>query len=160
MKVSIGNYPGPRSKKERKVSVKIDKWDTWNADHTIALIALPLLQRVKQEKQGSPFVDDEDVPDNLKSINSVQGEAAYDLDSNFHARWDYVIDEIIFAISEVASGLEGEHKFYDHSDVDKSASINKQISQIKVDRQGLAAYYDRLHKGCILFGKYFMNLST
>ena len=41
----------------RRVSVKIDPWDTWNADDTLAHIVLPTLVDLKQSKQGAPNVD-------------------------------------------------------------------------------------------------------
>jgi hypothetical protein len=42
--------------------VKIDRWDTWSMDHTLAHIVLPMLRQLQATKHGSPLVDDEDVP--------------------------------------------------------------------------------------------------
>ena len=47
--------------------VKIDYWDTWSMDHTLSPIILPMLKQLKETKQGSPFVDDADVPEHLWS---------------------------------------------------------------------------------------------
>jgi len=65
MKVNIGRYP--KGDKQRKISVQIDPWDTWSADHTLALIIAPVLQKMKDDKQGAPHVDDADVPEHLRS---------------------------------------------------------------------------------------------
>ena len=46
--------------------VKIDRWDTWSMDHTLAFIILPMLKQLKADKHGAPFVDDEDVPEHLR----------------------------------------------------------------------------------------------
>ena len=143
MRVHIGKYPKDDS--ERKISIKLHKWDSWNADNTIALIAHPLLIQLKETKHGSPNVDIEDVPDDLK-------------DKDTHKRWDWVLDEIIFAMQEIAKDDNGDSQFYDHSEVDESADFMTQVKQIKVDREGLKAYHDRIQNGCILFGKYFQAL--
>ena len=32
--------------------VKIDRWDTWSMDHTLGMIALPMLKQLKETKQA------------------------------------------------------------------------------------------------------------
>jgi len=54
MKVMIGPY---KDEGVRKVQVAIHDYDTWSADHTLSLIILPLLKRLKELKHGSPIVD-------------------------------------------------------------------------------------------------------
>jgi hypothetical protein len=83
--------------------VKIDYWDTWNADHTLALIILPMLKQLKETKHGSPLVDDEDVPEELKSTSTLPKENEWDTDSNVHKRWDWVMDEMIFAFDNIVN---------------------------------------------------------
>ena len=156
MRVHIGRFPKDGS--NRKISVKLHKWDSWNADHTIAVIAHPLLIQLKETKHGAPLVDDEDVPDELKSTSAPPKENDYDVDGNHFKRWDWVMDEMIFAMQEIAREDDGDSQFYDHSEVDESADINTQIKQMKVDRVGLEAYHARIQNGCRLFGKYFQNL--
>jgi len=78
--------------------VKIDPWDTWSMDYTLALIILPMLKQLKATKHGSPCVDDEDVPDYLKSCYAPRCEDENDLDDNFFKRWDWILDEMIFAV--------------------------------------------------------------
>lgn len=157
MKAYIGRWP--KSDKERKVSIRIDKWDSWNADHTLALIAAPLLIQLKETKQGAPFVDDEDVPEglNLRSTEAPARENDWDTDENHFKRWDWVMNEMIFAMQAIAQD-DGDSQFYDHSEVDDNASMMTQMKQMKVDREGLEAYHKRIQNGCVLFGKYFQNL--
>lgn len=157
MKVNIGKYPSTKSKKPRKVEIKIDDWDTWDAGRNLALIAVPLLEKLKEDKQGSPFVDDEDVPEELRSSNSELSPNE-NLDSNFHKRWKWVLDEITYALTEVANEYPSEDKFYDHSEVDENSSIREQISAMKIDSEGLDQYNQRVQNGCRLFGVYFMSL--
>lgn len=156
MRVHIGRFPKDAS--DRKISVKLHKWDSWNADHTIALIAHPLLIQLKEKKHGAPLVDDEDVPNELKSTSAPPKEHDYYVDANHFKRWDWVMDEMIFAMQEIARQDDGDSQFYDHSEVDESADVNTQVKQIKVDREGLEAYHKRIQNGCRLFGKYFTSL--
>ena len=52
MKVNIRNFnKGP---KERKIDVKVERWDTYSMDHTAALVILPLLLQLRQSKMGVP----------------------------------------------------------------------------------------------------------
>lgn len=45
MKAYIGRYP--KGDKERKISIRIDPWDVWNMDHTLALIIVPMLKKTQ-----------------------------------------------------------------------------------------------------------------
>ena len=49
--------------------VKIDHWDTWSMDSTLAPIILPMLKQLRETKHGSVIVDLEDVPQELRCIN-------------------------------------------------------------------------------------------
>lgn len=153
MKVFIGNYTNNSPRQE---DVFIDEWDSWNADNTIALIAAPLLQQLKKTKHGSGMVDDEDVPEELRSTSAPPVEK-WDTDANLHLRWEWVLDEMIWALTEHARG-DGDSKFYDHSEVDEEADIFEQVEKIKCDHEGLDAYHKRKQRGFVLFGKYFQNL--
>jgi hypothetical protein len=90
--------------------VKIDHWDTWSMDHTLAKMVLPMLKQLKETKHGSPYIDLEDVPEHLRSTttedhddqlcfdfyheNQDEKSEAWDL---LHKRWDWVMGEMIFA---------------------------------------------------------------
>lgn len=155
MKVFIGPYQDDGT--PRQQDVFLDDWDSWNADHTIALIAAPLLKQLKLTKHSSGMVDDEDVPEELRSTSAPPKENEWDIDDNLHKRWDWVLDEMIWALTEHASG-DGDSKFYDHSEVDEEADLMEQIAQIKCDNEGLDAYNARKQRGFELFGRYFTNL--
>ena len=85
---------------KRKVEIEIDPYDTWNLDHTLSLIIHPLLVQLKETKQGSPYVDDDDVPENLRSTAAAPKEKDWDTDSLHHDRWDWVMNEMIWAFSQ------------------------------------------------------------
>lgn len=155
MKVNIGRYP--KGDKQRKISVQIDPWDTWSADHTLALVITALLQKMQDDKQGSPHVDDADVPEHLRSTAVADKENDWDIDENWHLRWDYVLDEMLWSMQQIAAD-DSESRFYDHSAVDESKGIMQQVNAIKIDTEGLKAHQERIQKGCELFGKYFQSL--
>ena len=85
------------SKRNRTTYIKIDKYDTWSMDHTLAIIILPMLKQLQATKHGAPNVDDDDVPEELKSTSAPAKENEWDTDGNHFKRWDWVMDEMIFA---------------------------------------------------------------
>jgi len=88
------------SKKKRKVKVRIDYYDTWSMDHTLSHVILPMLKQLKETKHGSPFVDDEDVPEELRSTSAPPKENEWDTDDFHHDRWDWVLGEMIWAFEQ------------------------------------------------------------
>ena len=99
MKVTLGKY-SKNINGERKISIKTDPWDTWSLDHTLSLIIHPLLIQLKNTTHGSPLVDDEDVPEELKSTSAPPKEKEWDTDDNHHKRWEWVLDEMIWAFAQ------------------------------------------------------------
>lgn len=92
MKVNIGPYQN-----KRRVSVTIDDYDAWNLDHTLALIIHPGLLKLKESKHSATTVENEDVPEEIRGNINVA-------DDNFFKRWDYVLDEMIYAFETISSG--------------------------------------------------------
>ena len=156
--------------------VKIDYWDTWSMDHTLGSIALPMLKQLKATKQGSPFVDDEDVPDNLKSTSAPPKENEWDTDDNHHKRWDWVMDEMIFAFEHTQDDSwqeayrSGEIDFkwvkLDETRLNPITGKVEGMSQMvegpnhtyKCDYEGMKIVEDRIKNGFRLFGKYYQGL--
>jgi hypothetical protein len=154
------------SKKERKVDVSIDKWDTVSLDTTLAYVILPGLKEIKKNKNGSPCVSDEDVPENLRvpSLNDEFDENTY---KNLEDRWAYVLDEMIFAFESVID-TSWEDQFYS-SNFSGSTGFEKMengnyrmvgLADSKVDSEGIKKYQKRIQNGLVLFGKYYQSLWT
>jgi hypothetical protein len=80
------------SKQKRTIRVHIDRWDTWSMDHTLGYIVLPMLKQLKETTHGAPFVDDRDVPKELRSTSArelTQEEKDNGhTDDNHFKRWD------------------------------------------------------------------------
>ena len=155
---------------KQKVSVRIDPWDTWSMDHTLAHIVLPMLKQLKETKHGGPYVYPEDVPTELRPTKKEL--TAYtkngETDSKFFERWDWVMDEMIFAFESKHNDWEeqfqsGEHdvawieitegKLKGHSEMVKSPN-----DTYEVDWEGRKAYQERITNGFKLFGKYYEGL--
>lgn len=117
-------------KKKRKVSIKIDSYDTWSMDHTLALIIVPMLKQLKANKHGSPNVDNEDVPEELRVPKDYDG---FDTDPQWHNRWDWVMGEMIWAFEQIVE---------DHD----------------VAIEDYKEHYARVKRGTTLFGKYYQGL--
>ncbi len=138
--------------------VKIDRWDTWSMDYTLSHIIVPMLKQLKETKHGSPFVDDEDVPEELKSTSAPPKENDYDTDENHFKRWDWALNEMIWAFEQNLDD-KSEEKFFDHAEWDeKEKDFNKNLHKIKIDQVGLKAHQDRKANGFRLFGKYYQGL--
>ena len=78
MKVILDDYPSEEN--ERVVDVQIDPWDTWNADHTLSLIILPLLKEFRRTTQS--------YPSNLTSMED----------------WYMILDQMIYTFEFLANG--------------------------------------------------------
>jgi hypothetical protein len=116
--------------------VKIDRWDTWSMDHTLADIILPMLKQLQKSKHGAPFVDDEDVPSPLRSTAPGardRCENEWDTDEHFHERWNYVLNEMIFAF-ECKVDDSWQEKF-------RSGEFDKKTVACKWDENGKATMY-------------------
>jgi hypothetical protein len=113
MKVEIKRYcSGKQRGSIRKNVVEIDDYDVWNCDYTLAQIIHPLLVKFKEKKQGAPFVEDENVPEELRSTSCAPKENEWDTDENHFKRWDWALDEMIFAMQEIANVNENEPPYY------------------------------------------------
>lgn len=133
--------------RSRKIKVRIDPSDTWNMDHTLGLIALPMLKQLKATKQGAPYVDDEDVPDHLRFAAAEPKENEWDTDSNHFKRWDWVIDEMIYAFEMELDG---------NWDIRIWEKYNgKWTEESWIERKVIQ---DRISNGFRLFGKYYQSL--
>lgn len=142
--------------RQRHIYVKIDRWDTWGMDHTLSLIILPMLKQLHATKQGAPLVDDEDVPDHLKSTSAPKPQEEWDVDDNHFLRWDWVLAEMIWAFEQQADGSDDQ--FYDYGTRVPGESLQESVAKLKVDQEGLVAWQKRKTNGYRLFGKYYEAL--
>lgn len=160
------------SKRNRTIKIKIDEYDAWNAYETLSLIILPLLKEVKKDKHGSPMIDDEDVPEgmNLRSTEAPPKKDEWDTDDNLFARWDWVLDEMIWTFEQLQPGYDWEDQ-YESGVVDISfvqmddhpgfsEMVRGPNDTFKADYVAIGLHRKRIDNGLRLFGKYFQTLWT
>jgi hypothetical protein len=164
---------GPVGRKNRAETVVIDDYDVWNLDHSLALIIAPALKILKEKKQGAPFVHNEDVPKFLRATEEEITDHwdGGDTDVHYFDRWDYVMDEMIFAFESKLEDWE-EQFMSGETDVDFKEIPDKKDSEgeplfemvygpnhtRESDVEGSIKYQDRITKGFKLFGKYYEGL--
>jgi hypothetical protein len=151
--------------------VKIDRWDTWSMDSTLGQIVLPMLKQLKKDKHGAPFVDDIDVPEELRSTSAPPKENEYDTDANHFARWDWVMNEMIFAF-ECKSDDTWQERFRSGEHDMKTVAcawdengkptmyewVDGPNNTYKCDYDGMKVVQERITNGFRLFGKYYEGL--
>lgn len=149
--------------------VKIDYWDTWSMDTTLAPIVLPLLKQLQATKHGSPFVADTDVPENmgLRSTEAKPKENDWDTDDNHHIRWDWVLSEMIWAFEQLYSDCDWEALYtsgkaeiiWEKSEDGKMYEMKRGPNDTyKTDYKGMEIHQQRIDRGLMLFGRYFQAL--
>lgn len=161
------------SKRKRTENIHIDRWDTWSMDHTLALIIVPMLKQLKETKHGAPMVDIFDVPEHLRPTPEEEKKFNEDgtTDEKFFARWDYVMDEMIFAFE----------KQLDESWKDEFSKGKIEMKSVpcewdengkptlylmeegpnhtyECDYEGIKKVQERIDNGLRLFGKYYQSL--
>jgi hypothetical protein len=192
MRVRIGPYRNNKKvkgewieAKPRTIKVEIENFDTWSMDHTLALIIHPMLIQLKATIHGAPFTDDADVPENLRSTAAPTKENEWDTDALHFARWDWILEEMIWAFEQSINDC-GEEQFYTgeahhlwqalgpndellgepqelqdrtkYKNVKFYRLVNGPNHTFKVDKEGLNKYLERIQNGYVLFGKYYRGL--
>ena len=165
--------------RKRKISVRIDREDTWSMDHTLAYIILPMLKQLKATKHGSPYVEPEDVPEHMRLTEretAVFDHGSYDKTLNatdeeieaasekFHAQWIWVLDQMIWSFEQEIDE-ENDHKnYYDPYEpgeiVEEDSLFSKEerLKTGKFNPEKCKAFNQRKQLGFTLFGKYYQAL--
>lgn len=138
-------------RKSRRIEIKIDGYDIWSADHTIATIVHPLLVELKEKKMGVPSVDVEDIPEELKEAaikehNKQHGDEAFEDYVWSEIAWNAILDKMIFSME----AIKNSEKFED--DVYTKVKSHQERKKLYMEHD------KKVREGTILFGKYFRCL--
>ena len=124
-------------RRTQKVKVRIDPWDTWGMDHTLAHIIHPMLVQLKATNHGYP------------------GDLS-------EQEWDHIMDEMIWAFEQkLRDDWEGDYYEYREMGPEESKDHPESLFGLKLvweDREGQKAHQERMTNGFKLFGKYYENL--
>lgn len=169
MKVHIGPY-----RKNRKVKVTIDRYDTFSLDATLAHVIHPALIAFKEARLKMPgvptaFFTDEDPVDKTGNHTEEAMEAA-------EKRYVEFLDECIWVFGEYINGDAGEEEFrkvkpeFEAMTADErwAYSFNEEPSGIPnisrpyrathdYDREGIEKYHERKRLALENFGKHFQT---
>jgi hypothetical protein len=160
------------SKKKRKISIRIDYTDVWSMDNTLALIVVPMLEKLRESVVSGPSVDDEDVPENLRStaapaLTEEQKNCGH-TDDNWFKRWEWVLDEMIWTFKQHSN--DGWEEQYYSGEVDWSLVKSEDSSgpilvtgpnhTFESDSEGIKKHRERMQNGRRLFAKYYESLWT
>ena len=174
MVVNITKYPTHRwyhnflhkvfgYKNEQAIYVKIDKWDTWSMDHTLAHIVAPMLIQLRDTTHSFNTVDIEDRPEHL--IGTLPATNSHEPDEFAEQAWDWALSEMIFAFE--SKHEDWEEQFYSgESDItwepvensDCFELVNGPNHTFEIDMDGMKKYQERITNGFRLFGKYYEGL--
>ena len=158
-------------RRKQKVKIRIDPYDTWSMDNTLSHIILPMLKQLKEKTHGAPNVDNIDVPKELRPTKKEL--TAYtkngDTDTKFFERWDWVLNEMIWAFEQKCRDdwesdyYSGEHDIQFKKITDGEYKGYNELKRgpkdtFKTDFEGIVAHKGRMSNGFRLFGKYFENL--
>jgi hypothetical protein len=131
MRVNI-RRPPKNPERNQRVDVLVEPHDVWSLDWTLAQIIHPGLIMLKQKKNGAPWVDPMDVPEELRP--TPEELANYEEDARTDELWfdrfDYILDEMIWAFDLI------KHDVNIHSKLEA----------------------ERINNALRLFGKYYQSL--
>lgn len=150
MKAHLGKYT---KNGERKIEIKIDKWDSWNADATIAMLAVPILKQLKETKISYAIVNWEDTPYSKKEwkilsnadFSNCSEEKKIQQSGIVQAVWDHILDMMIYALECCVDDWESKY-------------FLKDGEGFKYDHDGATKEQARIQQGLSWFGKYFQSL--
>lgn len=140
---------------KRNIKVKIDRHDIWATDYHLALIILPMLQELRSRHHGAPHIDDEDVPEHLRSTAAPAKENDWDTDDNFFLRYEWILDELVWTFTQL-SIEDWDSQFYSRDNDNPDLDM---IGNWKINREAYDIHNKRINNGTRLFGKYMRTLS-
>lgn len=148
-------------------------------DNTLAYIILPMLKQLKATKQGSPYVEPEDVPEHMrmtereiavfdhgfydKTLNATKEEIEAASDK-FHAQWVWIIDQMIWSFEQEIDEEDDHKHYYDPYEpgelIEEDSLFDKgyRMKMGKFNNEKYKAFNERKQRGFTLFGKYYQAL--
>ena len=153
------------SKKHRKIKVRIDCYDTWGMDSTLAHIIVPMLKQLRDTTHGYPsnFIVDES---DWSQQKSFEGEGFEFPEDYGFEKWKETLNEMIWAFEQLLDDNwedqyytgKADFRFKKIEGTENSEMIDGPNHTLVCDRVGMKAHQDRMQKGYELFGKYYRSL--
>lgn len=158
--------------RNRIMYVKIDDYDCWSAYHTIALIAKPIIERLRVTKQGTPAMvfDDEYMSIiNGKEFHQEEDDGPLhkrveELEKEAEKRWDDILLAMIYSFDQIIK--EGHSKGSDQPNIENYVTftgkgLSCEFSSEEAHQaynKAANEYADKIQYGLDMFGKHFQSL--
>lgn len=159
-----------KEKTQRIKKIKINSYDTWSMDHTLAEIILPMLQQLKATKHGSPG--------NMPAFQQTSNQAQYtfdfykdgddDADTEGHKQWGVILDQMIWAFEQIINDYPEEDSFWIKQPIldlnEYPEDQGKTVIPVRWEQQGQLdvkahkEYHEKIKEGLRLFGEYYTSL--
>jgi len=149
-------------KNKRNIKVRIDPWDTYNMDITLAPIVIPMLKQLKENKHGIPC---HSFPEGAE-YNDENGNPTDEAMILAEKNWNEILDKMIFAWESKTFDWEDQFwKVRPEIDLDKRPEDEGKCCvpvrwkvEGECDWEGRKAYEARIQEGFELFGKHLQSL--
>ena len=175
MKAKITRY---NSKSGQKIDIRIDPWDTYSMDSTLAHVILPMLLQLRATKHGVPheFADvgggDQGYQESFDFYKESHNESFED----GCLRWEECLNKMIWSFQQLVEENYADRYHHGTMDMDWEPTdkqtfnpiTNKMEDTFKmVDRNPTEHWYDvdgsnlhheRMQEGLELFGKHYRSL--
>jgi hypothetical protein len=176
MKIKIGAYPKKGNRK--KIDIKIDGYDCWNLDNTLAHIIYPALIHLRLHKHGVPaeFVDVGGEDWSQQESFDFYKESHDEAWTAGAKRWEEALDKMIWSFEQLCL-VDYNEKYhhgkseYDWVKSDKTFAnpitgkveetfrmVDKNPDEHFFDTEGLRLHEERIQEGLDLFGKHYRSL--
>lgn len=162
----------------QKVKVKVDDWDVWSMDNTLAFVILPMLKKYKENMKGGPWVEPEDVPEHLRPSYEDTKNFNRDgsTDEKHFERWEYVVDSMIWSFEQINSDWETQFHsgngdyIFTPVDADGNVVSKEEAKYFRLDHgpdhtaefdfENYKKHNEKIEYGLTMFGKYYRSLWT
>ena len=147
------------SKKHRTIKIRVDDFDVWNADYTLALINHAVLKKFRESgRYGVPHLDDTE-PDSNEYENDEYYEKRED-------EWNEILDKMIWSFDAIINSDEYEDTFWivkpDYEGCKTAKDIYNRVfhgeTRAKYDIEAYIKHEEKIQEGLNLYAKYFKNL--
>ena len=129
------------NKRNRTIKVRIDKYDVWSMDSTLAPIILPMLKLLKEDKKSIPFLDVlHQVSRGYQRCFPFYSEGDDTVIDAGEKEWNAILDKMIWSFEQLIAEPDMEY-VTDPLGIEKMAKHQKKVSE-----------------GLILFGTHYRNL--
>ena len=159
-----------QEKTQRIKKIKINSYDTWSMDHTLAAIILPMLQQLKATKHGSPG----NMPAFQQTSNQAQltfdfyQDGDEDANAEGHKQWSVILDHMIWAFEQIVNDYPEEENFWITPPIldleEYPEDLGKAVIPVRWEQRGELdvnaheEYHEKIKEGTRLFGEYYSSL--